>query len=322
MSPNLDQNSLVSVIMPVKYFDKNIYPAINSILNQTIKNLELIMIGSDISKSEIDVYFNDDRIFIVECDGNISKALNMGLAAARGKYIMRMDSDDFCDQIRLEVQLEALIKENVDVVGCNMNFIDDNNKLLLRKVFPEKDNEIKFFMPINVTLSHSAMLTYKRVFEKVGQYNENLIKAEDLDLFLRMINYGINFHNVQKYLYFYRIKKNMWKVDNLDNKISYNISSFYINNKFNENREIKNYDHLLQKALLEYYKGSMKEARSYLIKYLKKKPNELFSVIRYLIISMFIGRYLKTLRKYNIPQKFNLLVHKYFGFDLQYKSKL
>ncbi|MFZ4589608.1 MAG: glycosyltransferase [Ignavibacteria bacterium] len=312
---------LVSVIMPAKSIEESILPSVKSILNQSYFNLELLIIGKHNLRNEKSDLFDDYRVNVINTDKNISSALNIGIEASKGRYIMRMDSDDLCHSKRLEFQLKVLLNHKVDVVGCNINYIDKDNKFLLKKVFPEMDKDIKFYMPINVSIPHPTMLTYKEILLKVGLYNESLSKAEDMELFLRMINKGVKFYNVQEYLYSYRVKKELWDVDSVNNSVSYSLGSSYINNKLNSIPNQNNGENYLIKALLEYYKGDMSIARKYFRKYLYVYPKEKSNIRRYLILSVFPGKYMRILRKLKIPQKINFITHKVFGKDFQYQVR-
>ena len=120
------KNSKVSVIMAVYNGEKYLKPAIESILNQTVKNFEFIMID-DVSKEgslEILKKFSkkDKRIKILRNKINIglAKSLNRAIKLSKGEFIARMDVDDISLSERLEFQLKFL-NENPDYAFCGCN---------------------------------------------------------------------------------------------------------------------------------------------------------------------------------------------------------
>ena len=130
----------ISVVMPAYNAEKYIGEAIESILNQTFKDFEFIIIndGSVDHTKEIIREYNDPRIVLLENDKNrgIVLSLNKGLDAATGKYIARMDADDIATKDRLEKQLEFLQVKSYDMVGCNAIKIDENGKEIGYLNFP------------------------------------------------------------------------------------------------------------------------------------------------------------------------------------------
>lgn len=105
------KNPLISVIMPVYNGEKFLRQSIDSILNQTIKDFELIIIndGSTDNTENIILSYDDDRVKYIKNESNLKliKTLNKGLNIATGKYISRMDADDIAVNTLFEKQLDA-----------------------------------------------------------------------------------------------------------------------------------------------------------------------------------------------------------------------
>jgi len=145
---------MLSVIMPAYNSEDYITKCIESVLNQSYTNFEFIIIDdcSTDRTSEIISRFKDKRIRYYKNERNLgcTKSLNRALKLANGEVIARMDSDDYCDKDRFKMQLDTLNKENADVCGCNLIFIDKDGKEMLKSKYDYSnlDNSIKIWNPI------------------------------------------------------------------------------------------------------------------------------------------------------------------------------
>ena len=127
MDTNLD-SPLISILLPIYgesvYFEESLY----SILVQSYKNFELLIIyDGDYSKMYEKYVLIDNRIIFI--DGKkkgISAALNLGVLHAKGEYIARMDVDDMSSVDRIEEQLKYLIKNDLDICGSNLKLFPDS----------------------------------------------------------------------------------------------------------------------------------------------------------------------------------------------------
>lgn len=149
---------LISVIIPIYNVEKYICRCIDSILNQTYRNMEVILVddGSpDNCPCICDEYRKkDERIEVIhKKNGGLSDARNAGLDIAAGEYVMFIDGDDYVDQQMVEKMHNIIGKSNADMVLCNYEFVDENGVKLDKKrkeIFSEnKDyiimNEDKFW---------------------------------------------------------------------------------------------------------------------------------------------------------------------------------
>ena len=122
-------SATISVILPAYNADRTIEAAVGSILQQTHTQLELWVVddGSTDSTMELLQRFDDDRLSIIDGGGNqgLPKRLNQLLALARGEYVARMDADDVAFPRRFELQLEALERRQLDIIGSAILVIDD-----------------------------------------------------------------------------------------------------------------------------------------------------------------------------------------------------
>lgn len=216
----MNQQPLVSVIISTRNRANFIAKAIDSVLKQTYKNIELIIINdsSTDKTSEIISGFaeKDGRIVILTNKVNLGfvKSLNEGIATARGKYIARIDDDDFwSDPEKLEKQIRFL-ESNPDYVltGGGVICLDENGKEISRYLLPEKDEDIRSRLLFDNCFVHSTVVFKKKAWEKAGGYNENFGEIEDWDLWMRMGRIG-KFYNFPKYLAHYL----QWRRNSLSN---------------------------------------------------------------------------------------------------------
>ena len=212
--------ALVSVIMPV-YSEKEqwIQEAIESILNQTYRNLELIIVldhpNNKKLKNVIKLYQKKDsriKFFNNRQNIGVAKTLNFAITKCHGKYIARMDADDISFNNRLEEQLFLLERENVDIVGANALCFDNEKKI--RTNLPLADEDIKEALKTTNPLMHSCWFLKKEIYEKMKGYR-NVFLCEDFDFLLRCYNEGYKFANSKYVLLKYRMRKESLSFSNL-----------------------------------------------------------------------------------------------------------
>jgi glycosyltransferase involved in cell wall biosynthesis len=177
---------LISVVMPAYNAELFIKDSIASILEQTYKNFELLIIndGSTDNTLKIAGSFNDPRINIVSNKKNLglNKTLNIGIANAKGKYIARLDADDLAYKHRLKLQIKILEKyEDAGLVASGTEVIDSNGKSRGYSEYCFKPEEIFYILHFRNCLTHSSVMFSKDLVKMLGGYAEN-IEAEDLEL--------------------------------------------------------------------------------------------------------------------------------------------
>jgi glycosyltransferase involved in cell wall biosynthesis len=208
---------LISVVLPVYNVAPYIKESINSILNQTIQDFEVIIIDDCSTDKTIEVAnsFNDSRIKIITKEKNkgLIDSLNIGFKAAKGKYIARMDGDDISDLKRFEKQLFVLENNpEIKVCGCWLQAFGKDNKLIKHK---EHHEQILVNMMVHCSMSLGAVML-DRVWAEGECFDENKKHVEDYDFWSRVIWKG-KLYNIQEVLYHYRIHEN--QVSNTFNEI-------------------------------------------------------------------------------------------------------
>ena len=174
----------ISVVMPAYNAEKYIGEAIESILNQTFKDFEFIIIndGSVDHTKEIIREYNDPRIVLLENDKNrgIVLSLNKGLDAATGKYIARMDADDIALKNRFERQVEYLDEhKDIGVLGTGICTFGEKIKEQ-KRVFTTNAEQLKAELLFNSCIAHPTVMIRKSVLQKYNlKYNTEFAGAED-----------------------------------------------------------------------------------------------------------------------------------------------
>ncbi len=179
----------VTVLLPV--FNASLYlrEAVDSILDQTFKHFELLIIndGSKDDSAAILSSYTDSRIRIINHDKNkgLIKTLNEGLQIAKGKYIIRMDADDVSVHNRIEMQVKFM-EANTDIVLAGAWFKDIDGKIKVAKT-PTKYEALKSQLFFSCALAHPTIIIRKNIFiENNLFYNSEFPHAEDYELWVRV----------------------------------------------------------------------------------------------------------------------------------------
>lgn len=184
--------TLVSVIVPTYNRALFIANAIQSVLNQTYSNFELIIVddGSTDNTGEVVGQFSDPRIrYVRQENKGRSNARNHALALAKGKYITFLDSDDLYQPDKIELQVAYLDEHpETSMVYTSAYCIDEKGDRLTHKYLATKSgyiyNYIAFFLPVTITLP--TVMTYKSVMDDVGGFDERMHRFEDTDMWRRI----------------------------------------------------------------------------------------------------------------------------------------
>ncbi len=186
---------LVTVLMPVYNAAKYIDESIQSILDQSYINFELLIIndGSTDNTTTIIQSYLDPRIRLIEQEGKgISFALNTGLRAAQGEYIARFDADDICYPVRLEKQVNFL-NDHPDymLIGSDAEYIQENGDHLfdfrsISYTYEQILNRLYQFCPF----IHSSVMFRKEAVLNAGGYSPFAQHFEDYFLWVTLVKSG------------------------------------------------------------------------------------------------------------------------------------
>ena len=250
-------NSKISVIMSVYNHQDYVADAIESILNQTHDNFEFIIINdgsTDNSLKIIKHYMNlDSRILLINQENSgLTKALNIGIKKSSGKYLARQDADDKSTPNRLESQINAIEKHELDIITSRAY----KDKKIVPNGFIYHFNRSNILRTGNIFI-HGTFLIRSKVFD-IQMYDETYKYAQDFKFILDALNNNFKIGSIMEPLYL---------LSNIDTSIS--------NTKNNEQ------DNYISIALIEFF-GSDK-----FFNY-QKNTNKFFSNSLKLIFIIFI----------------------------------
>lgn len=190
----MEKRPKVSVIIPTYNRKDYVTEAIDSVLNQTYKDFEVIVVddGSTDGTGEIlkEKYRNKIRYFYKE-NGGCASARNYGIRNALGKYIAFLDSDDKYLPKKLEDQV-GILEENKQYgfVSSDIIILGNKRQYLFKTIRPDKNGNIAYPLFMFTFFSLCASMFKKSCFDKAGYFNETMRYNEDTDMLLRV---GVNF---------------------------------------------------------------------------------------------------------------------------------
>lgn len=180
---------LVSVIMSTKDTEKYMLEeSIDSILNQTYKNLEFVIVcDGSVQDYEVIKRYSDARIKIIKHETSIglTKSLNECLRIAKGKYIARMDSDDIAKKNRLQVEVKFLEKnKNIGICSTFAQYIGNRKGFLIDTFNRPQEKKAELLIYNNIVHS-GVMIRKKFLIDNNLQYDENYKYSQDYELWTR-----------------------------------------------------------------------------------------------------------------------------------------
>lgn len=263
---------MISVIMSTYKEDEELLrESIESILNQTYKDIEFIIIldypDNEIHQKVICEYASKDKrvhFYINQKNLGLTKSLNRGISLCTGDYIARMDADDISLSDRLEKQLNYIELHHYDLIGGITEMInEDGTTLYSIKKIPTNPKKISKCLKYGQCIAHPTWLGKREVFEKLNGYR-NIPLCEDYDFTLRAVLNGYKISNLNAVVLKYRMTANSISRKNLFEQYLYMV---YITNEYKKGNIA-----LVEKAA-EYVtsKNNSKAAQKYL------KANVLFN---------------------------------------------
>lgn len=196
----------ITVLMPVYNCELYIKEAVESVLNQSYSDFELLIIDDASTDKTVSIIktYADSRIQLIEKPLNTgyTNSLNLGLELAQGIYIARMDGDDISMPERFEKQA-AFLDVNREVVLCGTLFNVIGSDLVVK--LPEHHDEIKLGLLWGNCMAHPSVMMRKQILDEFSiVYDLSKEPAEDFDLWVRLLSLG-KLYNLQEVLLNYRI---------------------------------------------------------------------------------------------------------------------
>ena len=205
---------MVTIIMPVYNGEKYIQEAINSIINQTYSNWELVIVddGSTDNTASIIKKFDDSRIkYVYQKNQGPSAARNKGIGLAEGNYIAFIDADDMYVKDKLEKQV-AYLEETpaVDIVYNDIKVIDVSSRVLYtlksEGIYQNREDFLSVLLFRQIIPLPPSILAKKKCFEKI-RFNTKYVHGEDYDLTIRLAQEN-KYGYLKESLYLYRRHEN------------------------------------------------------------------------------------------------------------------
>lgn len=238
----------VSVIMGVYNGAKHLESAIDSILNQTCKDIEFIICDDGSTDESLALIRKkakiDPRIKILTNKSNqgLAYSLNKCIKFSNGKYLVRMDSDDLSKENRIERLVYHISKDaEYAVIGSTMILFNDQRNWGQTSAIEYPDKLDIFKGP---AVSHATVIMKKSIIEKVGAYNPDMdqYRIEDYDLWCRLAESNYKIKNIDEALYLCRWDhKDYYKRRKLKHLLGLAKHKFYWGKRFDFG--IKGYTH-------------------------------------------------------------------------------
>lgn len=208
----------VSVLLPTYNAAPAVEDAIESILDQTYDDFELLVVDDGSTDDTIDIVrsFDDSRIRLHrrDEDDGLAAALNFGIEKSEGKYVARQDADDVSRPTRLATQVDYLeMSPSVDLVGTGAKIVGPSGgsrgkRNVLQEVEKSNLEEKNHFI-------HGSIVTRRSALEAVDGYDTNFEYTEDYDLWMRMVE-DYELHNINEPLYELHLRNESIYADELE----------------------------------------------------------------------------------------------------------
>ncbi len=195
----------VSIIIPMHNSSKHIEECIDSVLNQTYENIELVIVDDKSSDNSIELVEKicDDRIKIIKLSQNVgaAQARNTGIDYATGDYICFLDSDDFWNLEKIEKQVNFIEENNYSFIYSGYAYFR-NNKITTAHV----PNSINYEAALkNTTIFTSTVMFNMRKLKKEDIYMPNIKRGQDTATWWKVLKKGITAYGIDEVLAFYRV---------------------------------------------------------------------------------------------------------------------
>ncbi len=208
---SLSNSPFFSIILSI-YNEENelIVSSINSILNQTFKNFEFIIVVDNPNRSISflkKIQERETRLTLIINEKNIglTQSLLKAIKITKGKYIARQDADDISHPERIKIQIDEIEKNNLDFCSSRAFVKESNRKIPGLSFFLPKKIMMKYKNPF----IHGTLVIKKNILKDVGNYDENFYYSQDYKLMKDLINYKCNYKVLKTPLYILNTKNNI-----------------------------------------------------------------------------------------------------------------
>jgi len=207
----MNKEKLISVILSTFNSEKTLEDSVKSILDQSYKNIELLIMDdcSEDSTSKILKKIKKNhknvKLFKNETNQGLTKSLNKLISESSGELIARQDSDDISHPERISIQALEIEKNKLDFCSSRAIIKGSNRKIPGFSFFLPQKFTIKYKNPF----IHGTLLIKKDVLHAVGNYDENFYYAQDYKLMSDLLNQNFKYSLINKPLYELNTKNNI-----------------------------------------------------------------------------------------------------------------
>ena len=190
----IEETPLVSVVLPVYNREDTIARAINSVLNQSYTNVELIIVDDCSTDHSLRVAheFQDDRVNVIALQQNVgaNSARNKGAMEAQGQYIAFQDSDDEWFRDKLETQIRDMVDRKLTASFCAHYLIDGVGSTIIPKDYTDQEKYEAGLINVLVTrnvISTQTLVVRRDAFMAVGGFDEDMPRLQDHEFAIRLV---------------------------------------------------------------------------------------------------------------------------------------
>lgn len=248
-------DKLISIIMSTfNETNEELRCSIESILNQTYNNFELLIVDDNPNNGELANYLRgitDIRVRIIYNKENMGlvRSLNTALKICKGQYIARMDADDISLKSRLQEQISFLEAGNYDLVGSSIEIIDEKGRHVKNEYIPNDSNALIQKLKIKNILPHPTWFCKKELYDSLNGYR-SIPGCEDYDFILRAIKAHYKIGGIHSILLKYRIRSNSITQSHYSEQY---VLSKYLRKSVERNMPIENIENYINS--IEYVKS-------------------------------------------------------------------
>lgn len=201
----------VSVVLPTYNEEDSVETAVQSLLNQTYDNIEIIIVDDESTDNTQDIIrsIDDSRVNLIvrdEGEKGLTPALNFGIEQSDGKYVARQDADDKSRSDRIERQVKLAESRDIELVGTGSYNMDTSGLVISERSVPENPDPTQFNS--GSQFIHGSLLMRRDMLSDIDGYNTMYETSEDVDLLYRAVKSGYKFKNINKPLYYFTVDKN------------------------------------------------------------------------------------------------------------------
>lgn len=202
---------LVSVIMPTYKRSDKLIRAIESVLNQDYKMLELLLVNDNEPNDDftaelverVEKYKGDERFKLVMQEKHINGAVarNVGISRARGEYIAFLDDDDYWDRNKIQEQVKAIknLSDEWGAVSCKYRLVNEKGEIIGKSSKYKDGNIYLDILNLTTDVTTCSLLLRHDYLDKAGYFDESLLRHQDFQLLVNF-TYRYKLKEVDKYL--------------------------------------------------------------------------------------------------------------------------